>query len=88
MIVHYGEFIRDLDIAMEASKSSDVVLIIGTSCAVLRHYKFLFQEKKVVICNLQWTSLDRTAHIKLNCSADVFVEGLLRQDELKIDDGE
>ncbi len=80
--MHYGEYIREVERAREAMKACDFILILGSSCSVLRKYKFIFENhgsKHLVLVNLQWTGVDKIVDIKVHADVDVFMGLLLKE---------
>lgn len=94
-IVHFGEKSREggepgvyrWGPALRAVKAASMVICFGSSLAVLRHYTGLWPKtlggsapkQRLVIVNLQWTSKDRQANMKINASCDEVMEGLAKR---------
>ena len=83
-IIHFGEKLKshfpyNLDCAETAVKSADLIICIGSSLKVLKHYKWLWPNKrkqnhKLFIINNQWTPKDKLADIKINGFCDKVFE--------------
>ncbi|CAG0888523.1 unnamed protein product [Darwinula stevensoni] len=81
-IVHFGEKGRlrwplNWEGVKEAVDKCDMILCLGSSCKVLRHYPGIWgshrpakQRPKLYIVNLQWTPKDLSATLKINGRCD------------------
>lgn len=84
-IIHFGEKLRNgmpynWETARDAVKSADLIICFGTSLKVLKHYACLWPKKKGVhfcIVNIQWTSKDKMAKLKLNGYCDDILRSLI-----------
>ncbi|EDQ85877.1 uncharacterized protein MONBRDRAFT_28831 [Monosiga brevicollis MX1] len=85
-IVHYGEAAHCSPVhnweGIEALLPQvDLILVLGSSLKVLKHYKPLWQplQKKasLIVVNLQWTPLDARAALVVRATCDAFLEALL-----------
>jgi NAD-dependent deacetylase sirtuin 7 len=93
-IIHFGEKLRNglpynWDEAREAVKQADIILCLGSSLKVLKHYTWLWPKnlkKSVQLCilNIQWTPKDRFAKLKINAYCDVALKLVAKN--LGIDD--
>lgn len=92
-IIHFGEKSRqnqpyNWQSASEAVEKCDLIVCLGTSLKVLREYKCLWpnRQRKVslVIINLQWTSKDKMARLKINAKCDQVMQLLAEHFEIKI----
>ena len=80
--MHYGEYIRDVDRLRKVCNNADIVIIMGSSCVVLKHYKFIYmnssgESKFIININTQTTSLDKISNIKVHADCDTFMKALL-----------
>lgn len=77
-IIHFGEKLRNgypynWEKALEAIKQADLIICLGTSLKVLKHYACLWPKKKspnFYIVNIQWTPKDKQAKLKINGYCD------------------
>ena len=84
-IIHFGEKLRNgspynWEEAREAVKHSDLIVCLGTSLKVLRHYACLWPKKKTSslhIVNIQWTPKDKQAKLKINAYCDQVMKMLI-----------
>lgn len=92
-IVHFGEkshfgFPYNWEAAVRAVDQCDLIVCLGSSLKVLRHYKCLWpgRNRKVslVIVNLQWTSKDKMAQLKINAKCDLVMRLLSELFEIKV----
>ena len=75
-IIHFGEKLRNgspynWDTAKELVKNSDLIVCLGSSLKVLKHYQCLWPKKKsIYIVNIQWTPKDKQAKLKIHGYCD------------------
>ena len=77
-IIHFGEKLRNgypynWERALETIKEADLIICLGTSLKVLKHYACLWPKKKssiFYIVNIQWTPKDKQAKLKINGYCD------------------
>lgn len=77
-IIHFGEKLRNghpyrWETAKEAVKNADMIICLGTSLKVLKHYACLWPKKistLLYIVNIQWTPKDKQAKLKINGYCD------------------
>ena len=77
-IVHFGEKLRNgspynWHTARDTLKQTDLIVCLGTSLKVLKHYACLWPKKQSVrlfIVNIQWTPKDKQATLKINGYCD------------------
>jgi NAD-dependent deacetylase sirtuin 7 len=76
-IIHFGEKLLpyNWDEARDAVKKADCIICLGSSLKVLQHYTWLWPKdlkKSVQLCilNIQWTSKDKFAKLKINAYCD------------------
>nr|AUZ82953.1 sirtuin 7 [Brachionus koreanus] len=86
-IIHFGEKLRDgmpynWQGANNNVNDADLILCLGTSLKVLKHYNCLWPKKKadLYIVNIQWTPKDKMAKLKINGYCDQVLKLVL--DEL------
>ena len=82
-VVHYGEPIWHAEEASKATAKASVLIFIGTSCAVLSKYKFVWANRDsqtIVVCNRRWTSIDSITKdvVKVHSDCDRFVLHLVK----------
>ncbi|CAG0891211.1 unnamed protein product, partial [Cyprideis torosa] len=88
-IVHFGEkgklrWPLNWEGAVEAVEKCDTILCIGTSLKVLRRYPCLWaldrpppKRPSLYIVNLQWTSKDAQANLKINAACDLVMSKIM-----------
>lgn len=77
-IIHFGEKLRNgppynWESAKEAVKNADLIICLGSSLKVLKHYPCLWPKKKTTqlyIVNIQWTPKDKQAKLKIHGYCD------------------
>lgn len=84
-IIHFGEKLRDgspynWDEARTSVKSTNLIITLGTSLKVLKHYACLWPKKKTtdtaIVC-IQWTPKDKMASMKINGYCDQVMKYLI-----------
>lgn len=99
-IVHFGEkghleYPLNWKIAVENVQETDLIICLGTSLKVLKNYLCLWPKKmkndkkrkvNLVIINLQWTSKDSQATLKINAKCDLVMQKLMNKLNIKVDD--
>lgn len=71
-VVQFGEHLDDdtLEAAIEAATSSPLSLVLGTSLKVPPASTLPRRSGALVVCNLQWTSQDKHAALKIHAKCD------------------
>lgn len=76
-IIHFGEKLRNgmpynWENASKSVKDADLIICLGTSLKVLKHYNCLWPKTKadLYIVNIQWTLKDKKAKLKINGYCD------------------
>lgn len=77
-IIHFGEKLRDgspynWEEATDSVKQTELIVCLGTSLKVLKHYACLWPKKKssnITIVSIQWTPKDKLAKLKINGYSD------------------
>jgi len=84
-IIHFGEKLRNgypynWERALETIKQADLIICLGTSLKVLKHYACLWPKKKsnFYIVNIQWTPKDKQAKLKINGYSDQVMKLVVR----------
>ncbi|EDV27639.1 uncharacterized protein TRIADDRAFT_53549 [Trichoplax adhaerens] len=90
-IVHFGERSRLVEphnwqTAIDWANKTDMILCLGSSLKVLKHYHPLWGSKrakskrpKIFIVNLQWTPKDSYSTLKINAPCDIVMKSLMRK---------
>ena len=98
-IVHFGEkgyldYPLNWEGAVENVNQTDLIICLGSSLKVLKNYTCLWPKKMVtnkkkkvnlVVVNLQWTSKDSQASIKINAKCDQVMEKLMNKLNINVD---
>jgi len=72
--------------ATDAVKNTKLIVCIGTSLKVLKHYACLWPKKKdtdIIIVSIQWTPKDKFASLKINGYCDQVMKLLIENLKLK-----
>ena len=77
-IIHFGEKLRNgspynWEAARDTVKNADLIICLGSSLKVLKHYACLWPKKKTTslyIVNIQWTPKDKFAKTKIHGYCD------------------
>lgn len=95
-IIHFGEKLRDgspynWDEAKDSVKNTKLIICLGTSLKVLKHYACLWPKKKtvnIIIISIQWTPKDKFAELKINGYCDqimkLLIQNLQREYKIKV----
>jgi len=86
-ITNFGEPIEQYrwDIAHEESEKADLMIVLGSSCAVSPANLLPVKAQRLVICNLNVTPLDHDANIVCHgVSSDEFMEQIFRHMGIEI----
>lgn len=86
-IIHFGERLRNGDTynwdrATEQVRNAELIICLGTSLKVLKHYKCLWPKRSkgmqnMYIVNIQWTPKDKQAKMKINAYCDDVMQLLI-----------
>lgn len=84
-IIHFGEKLREgspynWEEAIDSVKKTKLIICLGTSLKVLKHYACLWPKKKsvdIMIVSIQWTPKDKLAKLKINGYCDQVMKYLI-----------
>ena len=85
-VVQFGEHLDDdtLDTSVAASEASPLSLVCGTSLKVPPASTLPRRSGALVVCNLQWTSQDRHASLKIHAKCDEIMLAVCKHLEIDV----
>ena len=85
-VVQFGEHLDDdtLEAAIAASEESPLSLVAGTSLKVPPASTLPRRSSALVVCNLQWTSQDKHAALKIHAKCDEVMLAICRHLEVEV----